>query len=445
MVQMMTSPTHMRRHPEAGTPNHWSATPHDILLQLETPSIGRMHHLLYGTGAFRKTEDDTRANFRLKEDPETLTKEYRELERILDKMEDAQKITYLKKRLTSHICSVYMEHHPELGLVADEDPKMVSELHKRIHRISSLLDDSPLYSPFLRGMNLDTYTEPGWRKRQNLAQPYINDIRTLYHKIQGKPVNEALKFSEIELSNMIYEDINRSKSAILPEVFILRGMHYYNRIQKTESLKYASEKDLSILRSNHGNFRYALKYIARGIYAGALSPFFIVTFGGILDQYIQNYRTWLRIEITAIQFSERMEVDSLRNRVARHDETLKNIRRNSRNLPLLRRMYSWFPDEFRYSRVKLSEITAAIKNYENKEFNKKVKGIKSRQLVSLFINLTLFLAGSPLMRLSILLIRELKTTDKDIQLRLRMIQTTQMQNNYYRMLRLGGRQPTGQG
>ncbi len=410
----------------------------EALLRLENPCIGKTHHFLYGTGSFRKTDDDDEnPDIHQKEDPKTKTKEYRELERSLEKMEDDQKINYLKKRLTNHICSIYIENHPELGLVADEDPRMVSELQKRIYRISKLLDDSPLYSPFLRGLNTDSYSEPGWSKRQKFAKPYIDDIRILAWKIDGKPANEEPKLSEIELSDMIYEDDIQKKSTLIPEVFILKGLYYQLKIQKVETLRYASDKDISILRSNHGNYRYALKYIAKGMYNGAFSLFNTITFGSIFDKYIQNFRMWVRLEMIAIQFSGRLEVDGLRNKVERHDETLKNIRKNSKSLPLLRRMYPWFPDEFKYVRLKTSNIKSAIKYYENKDFNKKVLEVKSRQLVTLFINLATFLAGSPLMRLSIILTKNLKSGNIDLLLQQRLIQSSQMLNNFYRMLGLG--------
>jgi len=314
---------------------------------------------------------------------------------------------------------------------------MVSELQKRIHRVTKLLDDSPLYSPFLRGLNTDKYDEPGWSKRQKFAKPFINDIRILFRRIEGKPNESEPKLTEIELSDMIYEDDIQKKSSLIPEVFILRGLYYMLKVQKVETLRYASEKDISILRSNHGNYRYALKYLAKGIYNGAFSLFFVTVFGTISDRYIQNYRTWLRLEIIAIQFSGRVEVDSLREKVERHDDTLKNIRKNSKSLPLLRRMYPWFPDEFRYERLKISDIKSAFKSFENKDFNKKVHGIKSRQMVSLFINLATFLAGSPLMRLSIILIKNLNANEVDVHLQKRLIQSSQMLNNFYRMLGLG--------
>lgn len=410
----------------------------EVDLKLAHPCLGKCHRFLYGTGAFRKQDDDEDPpDVVRKEDPRTRTKEYRELEKLLDKMEEGQKINYLKKRLTNHICSIYIESHPELGLVADEDPRMVSELQKRIYRITKLLDDSPLYSPFLRGLNLDKYNEAGWSKREKLARPYIDDIRKLNRKIDGKPSDGEPAISEIELSDMIFEDDNQKRSSLVPEAFILRGLYYFFKVQKVETLRYASDKDLSILRSNHGNYRYALKYIAKGIYNGALSLFNIVTFGQIFDRYIQNYRTWLRLEMIAIQFSGRLEVENLRSKVERHDQTLKNIRRNNKNLPLLRRMFPWFPDEFRYARIRQSDIKSAVKHYDNNDFNKKVRGIKSRQLVSLFINLATFLAGSPLMRLSIILTRDLQPSGIDMHLQLRLIHSTQMLNNYYRMLGLG--------
>lgn len=420
-------------------------TDSEALLRLTYPGVGKCHRFLYGTGSFRKIDDDDeRPGFEEKEDPRTKTKEYRQLARKLEKMEDEQKINYLKKRLTNHMCSFFIEKHPELGLVADEDPRMVSEIQKRIYRISKLLDDSPLYSPFLRGLNTDKYHEPGWSKRQKYAKPYIDDIRILTQKIEGRPVKEEPKHPEIELSDMIYENDNQIKNTLVPEVFILRGLYYYLKVQKVETLRYASDKDISKLRSNHGNYRYALKYISKGIYNGAFSLYFISTFGSIFERYIQNYRTWLRLEMIAIQFSGRMEVDALRRKVERHDDTLKNIRKNSKSLPLLRRMYPWFPDEFRYERLKKSEIKSAFKNVEHKDFNKKVHNIKSRQMVSLFINLATFLAGSPLMRLSILWIRDLNSSNIDIQLQKRLIQSTQMLNNFYRMLGLGVDSKRGQ-
>jgi len=410
----------------------------DLLLKLQSPGCGRVHRRLYGPGACRKTDDDTeKPDLTQKEDPETKTKEYRELARTLEKMEDDQKIAYLKKRLTNHICSVYIEKHPELGLVADEDPRMVSELQKRIYRVSKLLDDSPLYSPFLRGINTDKYDEPGWARRQKFAKPFIEDIRILARKVDGKPADGQPKISEIELSDMIYENENQKKNTLIPEVFILRGMYYLTKIHKVEAMRFASEKDIAMLRTNHGNFRYALKYFSRGIYSGALSLFNVVTFGAAFDRYIQNYRTWLRLEMIAIQFSGRLEVEELRAKVERHDDTLKSIRKNSKNLPLLRRMFPWFPDEFRHERLRLSAIRTAFKHYENKDYGKKVDGIKSRQLVAMIINLTTFLAGSPLMRLAMIIIRNLRWDDPDLRLQQRMIQSTQMLNNYYRMLGLG--------
>jgi len=414
-----------------------SCTNVEVLLRLERPSMGKTHRFLYGTGSFRKTDDDEGPDISQKEDPRTKTKEYRELERTIEKMEDDQKVKYLKKRLTNHICSIFIETHPELGLVADEDPRMVSEIQKRIYRISKLLDDSPLYSPFLRGLNTDKYNEPGWSKRQKFAKPYNDDIRILARKAEGKPFESDPKLSESEISDIIYENDSPKKNTLIPEIFVLRGMYYFLKVQRAETMRYASDKDISILRSNHGNFRYALKYIAKGIYNGAFSLFNIITFGTVFDKYVQNYRTWLRLEMIAIQFSGRLDVDKLRRKVERHEDTLKNIRKNSKNLPLLQRMYPWFPDEFRYTRLKTSDIKTAIKNFEGKDLGKKINGIKSRQLVSLFINLATFLAGSPLMRLSIILTRNLNFVNDDMRLQQRLIQSTQMLNNYNRMLGLG--------
>jgi len=404
----------------------------------ERPAIKKTHKYLYGAGAFRMTEDgEQRPDFDAKENPELNSRPYKELERALEKMEPKQQISYLKKRLTNHICSVYIENHPELGLVADEDPRMVSELQRRIHRIQKLLEDSPLYSPFLRGINTDKYNEAGWSRRQKFANPFIHDIKSLARKVDNRTSDTMPNLSEMKVSDMIYENENKKKSNLVPEVYILRGLHYLLKIQKVESLRFASDKDLSRLRANHGNYRYALRHVSNGIYNGGFSLFNIVTFGSIFDKYIQNYRTWVGLEMSAIQFSGRLEVDQLRSKVNRHVTTLKHIRKNNKNIPVLRRMYPWFPDDYRYVRLKISDIKAAVNNHENKHVNKKVHGIITRQMIALFINLATFMAGSPLMRLGIILSRELKSNNAEIKLQQRMIQATQMLNNYYRMLGLG--------
>jgi hypothetical protein len=415
----------------------WDSDP-EVLIRLERPSLGRTHQYLYGPRTRRMAEDDDdRPDFKEKADPRLKTKEYRELARTLEKMEEQQKINYLKKRLTNHICSIYIESHPELGLVADEDPRMVSELQKRLHRIQKILDDSPLYSPFLRGMNTDKYNETGWSRRQALAKPYIADIKVLIRKTEGKITEKEPKIAEIALSDMIYDNENKKNSTLLPEVFLMRGMYYLMKIQRIESLRFASDKDLSKLRANHGNYRYALRHISKGIFNGGLTLFNIVMFGSIFDRYLQNYRTWLALEMIAIQFSQRLEVDQLRNKVDRHVATIKNIRKNNKNIPILRRMYPWFPDGYIYQRLKLSDLKTAIKNHEHKHRDRKVGGIVTRQMIALFMNLSLFLAGSPLARLAIILSREITSTDLDIILQKRMVESTQMLNNYYRMLGLG--------
>jgi len=375
--------------------------------------------------------------FQQKEDPRTKTKEYRELEKILEKFEDHQKINYLKKRLTNHVCSIFIETHPELGLVANEDPKLVSELQKRIHRINKLLDDSPLYSPFLRGIKTDKYIEPGWSRRQKFAKPYIEDIKILTRKIDGKKAEKEPTISEIKLSDMIYDVEDKKKKELLPEVYILRGLYYLLKIQKIKSIKFADDKLISQIRANHGNYRYALRHLATGIYNGGFSLFSVITFGAIFDKYVQNFRSWLRLEMIAIQFSGRLEVENLRSKVDRHDATLKNIRKNSKSVAILRRMYHWFPDDYRYSRIKTSHIRAAIRNHNNKKYNKKVHGIITRQVITLFINLVTFLAGSPLMRLGLILSRELNSNNPDIILQQRLINSSQKLNNFYRMLGLG--------
>lgn len=382
-------------------------------------------------------EGEISLDFQQKEDPRTKSKEYRALEKTLEKFEDDQKINYLKKRLTNHICSIYIESHPELGLVANEDPRIVSELQKRIHRINRLLDDSPLYSPFLRGINTDKYVEPGWSKRQKFAKPYIEDIKILTRKIDGKKGDKEPKIPEIKLSDMIYDGEDKKKKDLLPEAYILRGLYYLLKIQKVSSVKFADDKIISQLRANHGNYRYALRHMANGIYIGGFSLFSVITFGAVFDKYIQNYRNWLRIEMLAIQFSERMDIEQLRNKVERHDATIKNIRKNSKKLSVLRRMYHWFSDDYRYKRIRTSHIRAAIKNHNNKEYNKKVHGIITRQILTLFINLTTFLAGSPLMKLGIILSEELNSNNPDIILQQRLIHSSQKLNNYYRMLGLG--------
>ena len=421
------------------TPRHQTfdgeSYPHH-LIRLEKPSLGRCHQYLYGPRTDRMT-DDARPDFKGKEDPRIKTKEYRQLARTLEKMEEPQKISYLKKRLTNHNCSIYIENHPELGLIADEDPRMVSELQKRLHRIQKILEDSPLYSPFLRGLDTDKYNEPGWSMRQKLAQPYIDDIKYLMTQSGGSPEKKGLKIPETKLSDMIYQNENKKKSTLIPEAYILRGLHYFKKIQKIESIRYASDKDLSKLRSNHGNFRYALRHFAKGIYNGGFGLFNIVTFGTIFDRYIQNYRTWLSLEMIAIQFSSRLEVEKLRSKVDRQVSTLKNIRKNNKSIPVLRRMYPWFPDGYIFQRLKSSDVKAAVKNHENKRPERKVGGIVTRQMITLFMNLSHFLAGSPLMRLAIIRSREINSRDYDITMQLRMIQSTQMLNNYYRMLGLG--------
>ncbi len=421
-------------------------TDQDLYLHLEKPSIGRTHRYLYGTSSYRKLDEEgAGSEFGQKEDPRTKTKEYRELEKVLDKMEEEQKINYLKKRLTSHICSIYIETHPELGLVADEDPRMVNEIQRRVFRIHKILDDSPLYSPFLRGINTDLYNETGWSRRQKLAAPLINDIKTLIRKVENKPVEKEPKMSEMNLSDLIYENENKKKSTLLPEVFILRGLYSLLKIQKIESLRYASEKDISMLRANHGNYRNALRYIAKGLFNGGFTLFNAIIFGSFFDKYIQNYRTWLGIEMVAIKFSGRLDVDQLRSKVKRHVATLKDIRKNNKNIPILTRMYPWFSDDYKYVRIKKSDIKAAIGNYENKNHGKKVHGIVNRQMLALYMNLTTFLAGSPLSRLAVILSKELKTSDLELTLQKRMIQSTQMLNNYYRMLGLGVDSQKGQG
>ena len=425
---------------------HFIQPPHpDGLLRLERPSISRIHRYLYGTGSYRKfDEEGAGPEVSKKEDPRVKTKEYRELEKVLEKMDDEQKIKYLKKRLTSHICSIYIETHPELGLVADEDPRMVSEIQRRVHRIHKILDDSPLYSPFLRGINTDQYNATGWSRRQKLAAPLINDIKILIRKVEGKPVEKEPKMSEMMLSDLIYENENKKKSTLLPEIFILRGLYSLLKIQKIESLKYASEKDISMLRANHGNYRNALRYIAKGLFNGGFTLFSVITFGSFFDKYIQNYRTWLGIEMVAIKFSGRLDVDQLRSKVKRHVNTLTDIRKNNKNIPVLTRMYPWFSEDYKYVRITKSDIKAAIGNYENKHHGKKVHGVVNRQMLALYINLTTFLAGSPLSRLAVILSKELKTSDLELTLQKRMIQATQMLNNYYRMLGLGTDSSKGQ-
>jgi len=429
-----------------GIPDYMQHTHPDALLSLERPSLGRTHRYLYGRGSYRKL-DEERASPELgkKEDPRVKTKEYRELEKTLDRMEDQQKINYLKKRLTSHMCSFYIESHPELGLVADEDPRMGNEIQRRVHRIHKILDDSPLYSPFLRGINTDQYNETGWSRRQKQATPFIKDIKILIRKVEKKSVEKEPKMSEMMLSDLIYENENRKKSTLLPEVFILRGLYSLLKIQKIESLRYASEKDISMLRANHGNYRNALRYIAKGLFNGGFTLFDVIIFGSFFDKYIQNYRTWLGIEMMAIRFSGRPDVDQLRNKVKRQVATLKHIRKNNKNIPVLTRMYPWFSDDYKYVRIKKADVKAAIGNYENKHHSKKVHGIANRQMMALYINLTTFLAGSPLSRLAVILSRELKTRDPELILQKRMIQSTQMLNNYYRMLGLGIDSKKGQG
>jgi len=381
--------------------------------------------------------EPTGPDFTEKEDPRVKTREYRELEKILDKMDEAGKLKYLKKRLTSHICSFYIQTHPELGLVADEDPRMVSEIQRRIHRIYKILDDSPLYSPFLRGINTDQYCEAGWSRREKLAKPLISDIKILIRKVERKPVEQDPKISEIMLSDLIYENESRKKNTLLPEVFILRGLYCLLKIQKLESLRYASEKDISMLRANHGNYRNALRYFAKGLFSGGFTLFNVMIFGSFFDKYIQNYRTWLALEMVAIRFSGRLDVDTLRRKVSRHVATLKHVRKNNKHIPVLSRMYHWFSDDFRYTRIKMSDIKTAIGNYDSNRSDRKVHGIVNRQMLALYINLTTFLAGSPLSRLGIILSRELQSGNAELTLQRRVIESTQMLNTYYRMLGLG--------
>ena len=429
-----------------GIPHYMQRTHPDALLSLERPSLGRTHRYLYGTGSYRKLDEEGASpDFNQKEDPRVKTKEYRELEKVLDKMEDEQKINYLKKRLTSHICSFYIESHPELGLVADEDTGMGNEIQRRVNRIHKILDDSPLYSPFLRGINTDKYNETGWSRRQKLAVPLINDIKIVIRKVEAKPVDKEPKMSEMMLSDLIYENENKKKSTLLPEVFILRGLYSLLKIQKIDSLRYASEKDISMLRANHGNYRNALRYLAKGLFNGGFTLFNAIVFGSFFDKYIQNYRTWLGIEMVAIKFSGRQDVEQLRSKVKRQVATLKHVRKNNKNIPVLTRMYPWFSDDFKYVRIKKSDIKTAIGNHENKQHGKKVHGIVNRQMLALYINLTTFLAGSPLSRLAVILSNELKTRDPELILQKRMIQSTQMLNNYYRMLGLGTDSQKGQG
>lgn len=373
-----------------------------------------------------------------KERPELKTREYMELERTLERMEDPQKIVYLKKRLTNHICSVYIEEHPELGLITDDDPRMVSELQRRIHRINKILDDSPIYSPFLRGIKIDRYKDTGWSTRPSLAKRYLNDIQILAKQIDGVSVQERTTIPEIEISDMIYDSERGKKGALVPEVHILRGLHNLAKIQRMVSTRYASDKDLSKLRANHGNYRNALRHIASGIYNGGLSLFSVVAFGRVFDRYIQNYRLWLSIELLAIRFSGRLEVIQLQRKVDRHIETLKNLRKNNKNITLLRRMYNWFPDDFRYQRIRISEVKSAFKNKDKGNDSKRVKGIVSRQLIAVFLNLVLFLAGSPLARLSLLLSDNIVSVDPELTLRKRQIYSTQMLNNFYKVFGLEG-------